>query len=118
MRTVKFAVIILLIVTLNACSFSNNRMTDAEAIGAQDKEDTDMKNREFCRVISEENGILGLVNVAGETYNIDSSIAPDIHLNDNVLLIYNSRKLQDNGIYSADVYAVFHDDPAIVTPKR
>ena len=118
MRAFKTAVLFLIIVTLSACSFSKNNGNDADDTAVQNEEEIDMKYREFCRVISEENGRLGLVNAAGEQYSIDVSLAPNIHLNDNVLLIYNSRSLEDNGVYSADVYAVYFDDLTVVTPKR
>lgn len=75
------------------------------------QEDIDVK-REFCEVVEGEDNFV-LKNTVGELYRLDLSLQEDFKEGDEVLLIYTERTQVEDGVYEAEVYAVYPDSSVL-----
>ena len=74
--------------------------------------------REFCVVMSLQDDYFTIKNVLNERYNIDNSFLADFKVGDEVLLIYTERRSIGEGIFEAEVQAVYPDDSTLVYPAN
>lgn len=96
---------------------------NAEAAGiAEAESETETKEgvmrREYCRVAGTEEGSFTLRNTVNEVYRIDSSYLGDMKEGDLALLIYTSRAQGADGIFTAEVYAVYPSDNTLERPAK
>lgn len=83
----------------------------------ENKEDNDVK-REFCKVEDVQEGYFILKNTVDELYYIDNTFLGEFKVGDAVLLLYLERNPMDEGIYFADVHAIYPDDNTLLYPAN
>ena len=77
----------------------------------------DNMKREFCKVAEDTENFV-LKNTAGDLYHLDLSFQGDFKSGDEVLLIYTNRTQIEEGVYEAEVYAVYPDRSDLAKPAN
>lgn len=115
----------ILIIMLASCSLNANNSNSNHQNPSEDTGDTleietveehHMK-REFCKVDSLQEDYFVLKNTIDEEYYIDNSLLKNFKEGDMVVLLYTDRTPKGNG-YSADVYAIYPDNDAVVNDDK
>ena len=129
MKEGSIGVLLLLLAVILSASCRINKDSDipddlegsvsvSEQIKENGAEEVNNVKREFCKVISVQEDDFTLENTVHELYCIDNSFLKNFKTGDKVLLLYHDRTLSDDGVYSADVYAVYPDDDVFLQPAN